>query len=145
MDKRAHTAEHKAMSNRLPVIVGLLFVLALLVACSVLRVPPTPVAIGPDTFALPAANWQREGETLLCAGGGFIGATIHGSADDAAVVWVDRAGIRLRVAWPSSGYVARFTPSLEVVDPGGNILFRDGDSVSGGCETADPGIWSVSR
>ena len=136
----------KAARDRLSVGTTLLFalVLALLVACSA-RVPPSPVAIGPNVFALPAANWERDGGTLLCAGGGFIGATIHGFPDDPMVVWVVRAGGRLRLAWPSSGYVARFNPSLEVVDGGGNILFREGDSVGGGCETGDRGIWSVTH
>lgn len=136
----------KGTRGQLPVGTKLLsgLALALLVACST-HVPPSPVAIGPNTFALPAANWQRDGGTLLCAGRGFIDATIHGSADDAMVVWVNRAGARLRLAWPSTGYVARFKPALEVVDESGNVLFREGDSVGGGCETADNGIWSVTR
>jgi hypothetical protein len=61
------------------------------------------------------------------------------------VVWVHRNGVNLRLAWPSASYVARFTPSLEVVDESGNILFREGDRVGGGCETGDPGIWSVDH
>lgn len=134
-----------AARDRLSVRATSLLALVLLATCSTRPVPATPVAIGPNTFALPAANWQRDGHTLLCAGGGFIGATIHGSPDDAAVVWVHRDGTNLRLAWASGGYIARFTPSLEVVDESGNILFREGDSVGGGCETADPGIWSVSR
>jgi hypothetical protein len=121
----------------------LLASMALLCACS--PGPPSPVAIGPHMFALPAANWQRDGRTLLCAGGGFINVTIHGSPDDPKVVWVTRAGVNLRLAWPSASYVARFTPSLEVLDPSGNVLFREGDSVGGGCETADPGIWQIDR
>lgn len=123
----------------------LLTSMLLLGACSLGRVPPSPVAIGPDTFALPAANWERDGQTLLCAGGGWIDATIHGSPDDPMVVWVTRDGANLRLAWPSASYVARFTPSLEVLDPGGKVLFREGDSVGGGCETGDPGIWQVDR
>jgi hypothetical protein len=121
------------------VVASLLFVSA----CSVARVPPSPVAIGPGRFALPAANWQRDGLTLSCAGTGWIGAQIHGSPDDPTVVWVISAGARLRVAWPFGGYVARFTPSLEVLDPSGNVILREGDSVGGGCQTADRGIWQV--
>lgn len=117
----------------------------LLSACSLGRMPQSPVAIDPGRFALPAANWQRDGQTLLCAGGGWINATIHGSPDDPMVVWVTRDGANLRLAWPSANYVARFTPSLEVVDASGNVLFGEGDSVSGGCETGDPGIWQVDH
>lgn len=112
-------------------------------ACSASRVPASPIAIGPDRFALPAANWQQDGQTLLCAGGGWPGATIHGSPDDPLVVWVSRGGEKLRLAWPYGGYVARFTPSLEVLGPSGNVVFREGDEVAGGCETADRGIWQV--
>ena len=115
----------------------------LFAACSLGRVPPSPIAVGPDTFALPAANWQRDGQTLLCAGTGWPGATIHGSPNDPMVVWVSRGGEKLRLAWPYGGYLARFTPLLEVVDGDGNIAFREGDSVGGGCQTADDGIWQV--
>lgn len=124
---------------------GLLVLLALLLTACSSRAAATPVAIGENTWRLPAANWVRDGQTLLCAGGGFVGATIHGSPDQSVIVWVERGGARLRLAWPSSGYVARFTPSLEILDESGNIAFREGDSVGGGCETADPGIWSVTR
>ena len=125
---------------------ALLFMsLIFLSACSLGRVPPSPVLIGPGRFSLPAANWQRDGQTLLCAGTGWIDARIHGSPDDPMVVWVARAGEKLRLAWPSAGYVAQFTPALEVLYPDGNVLFREGDSVGGGCQTGDPGIWQVDR
>jgi hypothetical protein len=41
---------------------------------------------------------------------------------------------RRDVIWPP-GYVARFTPMLEVLDETGRVIFRDGDAVSGGCTT----------
>lgn len=62
----------KAALNRLPVVVGLFFVLALLAACSALRVPQTPVAIGdpspgyvritavPPQASFPVTVWFRD-------------------------------------------------------------------------------------
>jgi hypothetical protein len=48
-------------------------------------------------------------------------------------------GGRIDVIWPP-GYRARFTPNLEVLDGSGVIVIRAGDSVTGGCVTADPSI-----
>ena len=81
---------------------------------------------------------------MLCSGGGWPDATIHGSRTDPLVVWVVRGNDRLRLAWDGT-FIARFTPALEVVDDSGNVYFREGDAVSGGCETGEPGVWKVSR
>jgi hypothetical protein len=121
----------------------LLLSACLLIGCTS-RAVATPVALGSNRFALPAANWERDGRTLLCSGVGFIGAKIRGSPDDPVVVWVDRDGTNLKLAWPSNGFVAQFTPLLEVVDPSGQVIFRAGDNVGNGCETADQGVWMVS-
>jgi hypothetical protein len=115
----------------------------LMIGCTS-RVVATPIDLGSNRFALPAANWERDGVTLLCAGVGFVGATINGSPDDPVVVWVDRGGTNLRLSWPSNGYVAQFTPLLEVIDPSGQVVFRAGDSVGNGCETADSGVWMIT-
>lgn len=134
----------RPLGRRLIRTLGILGLLLVFTACSG-RLNVTPVAVGDGTWRLPAANWTRDGGTLLCAGGGWIGATIHGSPNDPAVVWVDRAGSHLRLAWPSAGYTARFTPSLEVLDASGAVVFREGDAVAGGCETGDSGTWQIDR
>jgi hypothetical protein len=94
-------------------------------------------------FALPVANWVQNGQTILCAGGGFPDASIHGSPSDPMVVWLDTGTTRLPLAWPP-GYTARFDPELRVVDAGGSTVFREADPVSDGCETGDAGVWSIT-
>jgi hypothetical protein len=53
-----------------------------------------------------------------------------------------RRGQRLELAWPL-GYSARFTPRLELLDENGDVVGREGDELTGGCTTADPGVWFV--
>lgn len=125
-------------------ILALLASLAIGFAGCTARPVATPVALGGGVWQLPAANWVRDdGSRLACAGTGWIGAIIEGSPDDPFVVWIERAGSRIRLAWPWGGYRARFTPALEILDPNGVVILREGDAVRGGCLTADPGVWQV--
>lgn len=55
------------------------------------------------------------------------GERLTGAIDDRRVTWFAAARDRsARIAWPP-GYVARFRPGLEVVDPSGAIVAREGD------------------
>lgn len=131
----------RTLARRFGRALGLLTIVTAVLACS--RPAAQPIAVGNGTWRLPAANWTVDGQKLACAGTGWIGATIHGSPDDPDVVWVERAGEHLRLAWPSGGYTARFVPSLEILDPDRTVIFREGEEVAGGCQTGDRGIWQV--
>jgi len=64
--------------------------------------------------------------------------TIRGDASDPRIVWeVGPSGGRQDVAWPE-GCTARFTPKLEVIDPSGRVILRDGDQLTGGGCIAGP-------
>lgn len=64
-----------------------------------------------------------------------LDATLMGDPSDPRLTWLTASdGRRIDVIWPP-GYTARFTPNLEVLDGSGNVAFRDGSKVSGGCVT----------
>jgi hypothetical protein len=85
-----------------------------------------------STIPLPAVV-SIPAHCRFFGGGGFV--VLRGNADDPSVTWqtaIDGAG-RLEIVWPP-GYQARFTPDLEVLDPYGEVIARDGDQVpAGGC------------
>lgn len=86
-------------------------------------------------ISLPTAITEINGTAILCAGGSYAErATLHGSAADPALTWITfhRSGGRRNVLWPA-GYRARFTPQLEVIDPAGSVVAREGQAVRGGC------------
>jgi hypothetical protein len=50
-------------------------------------------------------------------------------------------GIRRELVWPPR-YAARFKPDMEVLNEKGTVVFRQGDTVQGGCvkgPAEDPG------
>lgn len=67
----------------------------------------------------------------VCLGLGG-GGTLHGDPRDERVAWGEGFGNRGELVWPP-GYVARVDPDLEVLDPSGNVVFREGDTLPGGC------------
>lgn len=73
-----------------------------------------------------------------CRGVG-IEATLTGSPMDTRITWLVRAesGNEAPLVWPP-GWKARFTPSLEVMDPAGIVRFRQGDRVTGACVKGPP-------
>jgi hypothetical protein len=120
-----------------------------LAACSAIgpgTALPTPSrALGPGERWLPVANWADDhGTPILCAGGGFVGGFfLRGSPEDPRMAWMRFPdGTRHELAWPI-GYSARFDPALEVLDDRGHVIAREGSHIGGGCETADPDVWSV--
>lgn len=118
-------------------LVGLMI---FLVACA----PARPRPLGDGERWLPVASWERDGQQVLCSGGGMTDVRLRGSASDARLVWAmsDR-GRRMELAWPN-GFSARFVPSLEVLDDHGDVFAREGDPVTDGCLTAEDGVYAVS-
>jgi len=82
------------------------------------------------TSSLPTlATWNGG-----CRGVG-VKAKLTGSPTDPRIAWLTGVdGQRMDVVWPP-GYTARFTPQLEVLDPNGSVVFREGSTVTGGCVT----------
>jgi len=99
---------------------------AALAACGESK-PTRP--LGPGEVWLPVSHIGE-----LCAGGG-LDAVLRGSPADPRITWLegaDGARVEMLVGWPPE-YSARFTPKLEVLDPDGNVIGRDGWRVSGFC------------
>ncbi len=59
----------------------------------------------------------------------------------AVLIWIvfESDGRQENPLWPT-GYRARFAPELEVLDPSGRVVAREGDRVTGGC--AMPPGWT---
>lgn len=94
---------------------------------------PEPSPRPPAVFALPAAPVQA-----VCRGVG-LEARLTGSPSDPRIAWLEPGGRRL--VWPF-GFVARFSPTLEILDQDGMLVMREGDAVSGAClkgTADDPG------
>jgi hypothetical protein len=83
-------------------------------------------------------RWQGGG----CRGVG-TDLVIHGSATDPSVSWATTAdgGNRLDLVWPV-GYSVRFMPDLEIVDPSGGVVAREGDHLTGMCS---PGLGPAAQ
>jgi len=120
---------------------GGLLLLALLTACVSSQPIPT---LAPGEIALPAFQTEVNGLPAACGGVGWARgyAVVHGSPHDPALTWIVFAGDghRESLLWPE-GYRARFTPSLEVLDPLGRVVMREGQSSTGGCPMPPGGIW----
>ena len=130
------------MNRPLMVIVLAVLVIA---GCNAERPAPSPSRIlGPGERWVPVALWELNGQTFLCAGGGFVeGQRLHGAPDDPRLVWMEKSdGTREEVAWPT-GFSARFTPELELLDGSGRVVAWEGTRVVGGCVTAEPGVLRV--
>jgi hypothetical protein len=102
-------------------------------------IPLVPASLEPETVRLPTNGAPRGGG---CLGVGFD-AVLRGSPQDPRVAWLeDRTeGLRIDVVFPL-GFVARFTPQLEVLDENGRVVARDGDGIDGGCGVA-LGPWTI--
>jgi hypothetical protein len=125
----------------------LLLLTWLLVACS--ATPPATTApsgsqsLAPGQYALPTFQATVDGVPVACAGVGYLGeVTIHGSTGDPALTWIkfEPEGRRENLLSPD-GYQARFAPALEVLDPSGRVVAREGDRVTGGCAMSPGGTF----
>jgi hypothetical protein len=106
--------------------------LALLVAACVTR----------PTLPLPTLASYNGG----CRGVG-LEATLAGSRTDPRVAWLLGAGgSRQEIIWPP-GFTARFDPNLAVLDADGEVVYRAGDRIEGGCVAGtpdDPGLLLIT-
>jgi hypothetical protein len=116
--------------------------------------PPVPstTASSPAESGVPPISLPNWGDRWngYCGGTG-TDATLRGDPLDPAVTWLDpNPGFdwmgepwRHYVTWPP-GFTARFTPRLEVIDPIGQVVMREGDHVEGSCLGSDAGaIWGT--
>lgn len=93
----------------------------------------------PGEYAIATDSWRPAWLPGACGGVG-LDTVVRGGPIDPRVVWLENRthapgqefSPRLEAVWPA-GYRARFTPALEVVDGGGDIVLRDGDPVTGAC------------
>lgn len=92
------------------------------------HVPPS----APPVVLLPTTRvWLSD----ACIGVGLVDATLSGDPADSPIAWLDlEGGGRREIVFPP-GYTVRFTPTLEVVDDGGQVVARAGDRIDGGCLT----------
>jgi hypothetical protein len=101
---------------------------------------PSP-RTGPNgLYWLPTYNWLTG--YGICAGTG-LDAVLHGSPTDPHIAWLTNnfsTPPRLEIVWPA-GYRARFDPDLEIVDENGNMVMREGDTVTGDCGGGDTVYW----
>ena len=94
----------------------------------VAKLPDSSLAV---TVPLPTLATESGG---FCRGIG-LDATLTGDPGDPRVAWlIGRGGDRIDVVWPA-GFRARFSPLIEILDPSGTVVLRDGDPVTGGCTT----------
>jgi hypothetical protein len=101
-------------------------------ACST----PAQTSVAPSSLialpTLPPPIGLPSGAQMGCRGVG-IDAVLRGDATDPRVAWlVTSTGARLDVYWPS-GYRARFSPNLEILDATGSVVLRSDAHLSGAC------------
>lgn len=93
----------------------------------------------PGEYAITTDSWRPAWLPGACGGVG-LDAVVRGGPTDPRVVWLENRTHppgqeylpRFEAVWPA-GYRARFTPALEMVDGGGDVVLRDGDPVMGAC------------
>lgn len=84
---------------------------------------------------IPTASLRTDPTRLgSCGIGVGRDATVHGSASDPRLAWAvdNTSGQRAELIWPS-GYNARFTPALVIVDRDGKAVAHEGDLIIGSC------------
>lgn len=112
------------------------------------------VAAGCGTAPQPSATQAAEVATVkalpvttfvaVCRGIGLDPATVlRGSVDDPRSVWLELPdGRRRELVWPPLWFARFRTSSFEVLDPGEQVRFREGDRVQAACVKGpadDPG------
>ena len=118
---------------RRPWIAVGLFAGSILAGCATLSarpIPTPPRPLGPGEVWLPIIDWG-DGH-FLCAGGGTIGDfRVHGSAADPRIVWMTEPDGREQTLVWLPGTSARFVPGLELLDPHGTVIAREGSLITG--------------
>ena len=142
-DGRTPTFRHWKAIAAVAVAVAVAVAASLVVAGFGLPIRPGEYALQAE----PVPLWQG----YACAGVGLVSTVVRGSPNDPHVAWLEQSiaapGLavvtqRIEAIWPQ-GYRARFTPKLEVLDGWGNVVLRDGDTVSGTCGPSDGGYFLV--
>ena len=92
---------------------------------------PTPVPAGFINLAveLSASFPPHDGSVIACGMSGYDDSVLRGSPSAVDPVWLEavaRPGVKIAIRWPA-GFRARFAPKLELIDPGGTVVARDGD------------------
>lgn len=104
---------------RLLGILGLVLVLA---SCS------SPAG---SVVSIPIAATPPPGYADLCPQSLFGPFRLAGDPTKTPAVWgIGSTGARFPITWPA-GFTARFTPSLEILDPSGTVVATGGVEVSG--------------
>ena len=103
--------------------------------------------VGASTTLLPSGGYALKtvdmsgcasaSAVCACGGVGLENTTIEGSPADSRVAWLASPGLPDRSVVFPSGWWARFTPMLEVIDASGHVAFRGGDRVAGACVASD--------
>lgn len=72
--------------------------------------------------------------------GHAIAAVLRGDKADPDVAWIEgyESHERTDVVWPT-GFAARFDPHLEILDPSGRAVLREGDFINGTCGVVSEG------
>ncbi len=118
--------------------VVLVFAVALVTGCA----SPSPPAPSDASGTLPIPAKRRvvlPSGVIEGHGGIGMASVLHASPSDPRIAWLEGfpEGSRTDVIWPE-GFRARFVPNLEVLDPDGRVVLREGDFVDGGWMTGDP-------
>lgn len=91
-----------------------------------------------QTVTIPTLPSPSPGVQVLCTPALHTPFTLEGDRTKSPPVWgVDIFGRPFPIVWPP-GFTARFTPGLEIVDPGGTVVARAGtirDAVGTGDST----------
>jgi len=122
-------------------LLGLL-VASLLGACSsppatVSPIPTSAGSFGPRPPASGPVLRTVDVSGTACAGIGVTDGTLHGNPQDPRVAWLDLGSNGTRDLVFPLGFTARFEPRLEILDAGGGVRFRDGDTITEGCVWGD--------
>lgn len=112
---------------------GAVLATLVLAACSS-PTAPTPVSSPPPSGYVRISTLSGvlpPGVTsAACAGVGYPDVIVHGDPDASVKVWLEpissTAPSRIDAIWPA-GFVARFTPRLELLDASGKVVVREGD------------------
>lgn len=94
--------------------------------------PTLSATAASGVLALPTAAFPQ-----ACRGVGIDGVLL-GDLADPRIAWLETTRNRaIKLVWPP-GYSAHFDPDLEVLDSNGQVVFRAGDRVIGGCVKGPP-------
>ena len=107
-------------------------VIVMLAGCGTGSQSPSPGAS--PSFRLPTA-----GLLGACDGIGLDG-VLAGDPSDPRVAWLaGTGGGRRELVFPL-GFTARFSSDLEILNASGEVVFREGEHIGGGCLTVMPGM-----